>query len=611
MSYKKSTIVDYDQSILSSYSESAKLKLAKKVLSQDDYASFDKIINVLEDPYVLFNHIVNKLDITAIELLIKKGKVTPEGVKRLQDICDFKKLFDNDDDNDDDAMSSKEYNNKASVIIKLLLEFQEKDNVTVQVLELLTFFLNKKEFNQFIKEKEINLSDQKFSSFKTVVYSLQETLPVLFQKSSYDNYVFKRNIPEVNILDILLSRSYSTDLGFEEISKIYRNLYSLSPVSKEIIHYTAALISKGNNIKILFGDDIDSHYNSLSNHIQISCEFLKKEIFNIQSVLIHELGHYIYEQVFEAHSRPFDFESIRNFAKIHKEDLTDPYIGDSTKYDIIYNDIALEEYRVIFQNSFSYEKVARKPIELAANMLKIDIKSLEKYISSNDLAEYFKDHSYIDLFLLSSAKNFNQTIDKLPDGIFDNIYNIYLSEQRSLFKMPPSREFVVKWATEEFFPLVKGYDLTPTKVHFLERMADYVNRGAHVLDPRGRKESDYERHVELIVRSSELRAAKVEPEIIDAFKGLDELHIKGASPKICTYIKESEVAAAPFEASMIGGAYSCLTVKVDSEITDSSKGLDESHIKGAPIKIDVNIQGSAVASAPFEVGVIGEGALAL
>lgn len=290
MSYKKSTVVDYDQSILSSYSESAKLKLAKKVLSKDDYVSFDKIINVLEDPYVLFDRVVNKLDITAIELLIKKGKATPEGVKRLQDICNFKKILDgdNDDDNNHEEMSSKEYNNKLSIIIKLLLEFQEKDNITVQVLELLTFFLNKKEFNQFIKEKEINLSDQKFSSFKTVVYSLQETLPVLFQKSSYDNYVFKRSIPEVNILDILLSRSYSTDLGFEEISKIYRNLYSLSPLSKEILHYTAALISKGNNIKILFGEDIDSHYNSFSNHIQIGSEFLKKEIFNIESLLIHE-----------------------------------------------------------------------------------------------------------------------------------------------------------------------------------------------------------------------------------------------------------------------------------------------------------------------------------
>lgn len=253
--------------------------------------------------------------------------------------------------------------------------------------------------------------------------------------------------------------------------------------------------------------------------------------------------------------------------------------------------------------------MARKPIELAAKMLKIDIKSLEKYISSNDLAEYFKDHSYIDLFLLSSAKNFNQTIDKLPDDIFDNIY---LSEQRSLFKMPPSREFIVKWAAEEFFPqLVKGYDLTPTKVHFLERMADYVNRGAHVLDPRGRKESDCERHVELIVRSSELRAAKVEPEIIDSFKGLDELHIKGASPKICTYIQESEVATAPFEVGLIGGAYSCLVVKVEPEIIDSSEVLDELHIKGAPIKIYVNAKESEVAADHFDVGVIGEGALAL
>lgn len=92
MSYKKSTIVDYDQSILNNYSESAKLKLAKKVLLKDDYASFEKIINALEDPYVLFDHVVNKLDITAEEVfsqLVKGYNLSPTKVHFLERMADY------------------------------------------------------------------------------------------------------------------------------------------------------------------------------------------------------------------------------------------------------------------------------------------------------------------------------------------------------------------------------------------------------------------------------------------------------------------------------------------------------------------------------------------
>ena len=121
-------------------------------------------------------------------------------------------------------------------------------------------------------------------------------------------------------------------------------------------------------------------------------------------------------------------------------------------------------------------------------------------------------------------------------------------------------EGIVKWAVEEFLPnLVKKWHLSPTQIHFLERIADYVNRGTHLLSEKGRDEDDYERHVELTVRASELRAAGVEQEIIDSFQGLEQIHIQTASPKICEFIHTSDVASLSFDGE-VSQMYVCLNV---------------------------------------------------
>ena len=125
-------------------------------------------------------------------------------------------------------------------------------------------------------------------------------------------------------------------------------------------------------------------------------------------------------------------------------------------------------------------------------------------------------------------------------------------------------EVVFTWATEQFLPkLVREFGYSPTEIHFLERFADYVNRGTHLLSEKGREEDDYERHVELTVRASELRAAGVEQEIIDSFEYLERFHIKTASPKICDFIHASDVVALSFDNNILGQNYTCLTVDND------------------------------------------------
>jgi acetolactate synthase-1/3 small subunit len=204
------------------------------------------------------------------------------------------------------------------------------------------------------------------------------------------------------------------------------------------------------------------------------------------------------------------------------------------------------------------------------------LKELDKYIDSNDIAEYFKDHSYIDIFQLNNAigLGLNPDIHEISIDILDNIYNIYLSQQNTygisintqsnsylpqdIIDPIENRKSILKWASEEFLPqLVSELNLSPTKIHFLERIADYVNRGSHFLDKQGRSESDDERHVELTVRATELRASGVEPELIESFSGLELLHIQTASPKICEFIHSSEVASISFNGE-VESLYICL-----------------------------------------------------
>ena len=281
------------------------------------------------------------------------------------------------------------------------------------------------------------------------------------------------------------------------------------------------------------------------------------------------MGHYIYEQLFETGSKPFSFEKLKNFTKDHRNEINDNYLKEGWAYEFIYNTSKAEEIKQILDEPMQYEKVARQPIIMAAKLLKMNVNDLDRYVDSNDIAEYFKDHSYIDLFLINSHSRFGVDIygGSISIDIMNNIYNIYYSKHNIchidnplIIRTLETTKDILKWVTEEFlYEIVTKFDLSPTKIHFLERIADYVNRGTHILDPNGRSEDDDERHVELTVRSTELRAAGVEPELIESFVGIEQIHIKTASPKICDFILSSEISYFSFDGEG-SSLYTCLEV---------------------------------------------------
>ena len=198
-------------------------------------------------------------------------------------------------------MNSFEQKENMSKIFKLILECLNKDDITLKILQNFTLFITKEEFEVFIHTKKIDLTQDKFNELDISSYKLEPFKAILFKNHSISDYILTKTAPG-GILGLLLSRTYSDELSIEEISNIYHKLYDLSPISKEIITYTAALISKNNSIKIRFDKDIGTHYNPLQNLININTDFMKESIFNIESVVIHEMGHYIYEQLFKTDS---------------------------------------------------------------------------------------------------------------------------------------------------------------------------------------------------------------------------------------------------------------------------------------------------------------------
>ena len=395
----------YIPGVLKSYPEYAKLKLVDKALLDKDYDSLDVLFDAMENPYLIIAKASHMLDAQALKIIITKAKASDEGIEKLTQYCDFKKLVVDGSSSYDftGEINSAEETAKASEVIKLILEFQNKDNISLKSLEIISRLVTKKEFEDFIKIKGIELTQDAFKGLDLTCYKFDRFEPLLLKKYSISYYILKH--PTSGLLDLLLSRTHSDELTVDEVSNIYHKLYELSPISKEIITYTAALISKNNSIKIIFDKNIGTHYDPDQNIVQIdTAMFMKEVIFNIESVVIHELGHYIYEQLFKTGSRPFSFEELTKFIKQHKADINDPYMKESWAYKYFYNNSRAEEIKKILDEAMQYEQVARKPLEMAAKLLRMDYQEFDKYVDSNDIAEYFKDHSYIDLFYLSASK---------------------------------------------------------------------------------------------------------------------------------------------------------------------------------------------------------------
>lgn len=577
-------LVDYPLNVLKGFSIRVKEELAERAVKTQDYAGLENIIKVIDYLGNILNEAVERLDVKAVKLIVEaksKGSYYQIGSSISDNM--IRELFAEKLIQEFDESIANE---KRIEILRILLNAKDKDKISLLDLQKLADVVPQQEFEEFCKAKELDLSVAKFKNLELSVYKFAQLDPVLSLENN-----------EKTILNLLLSRTFSDKLTLDELKKVYTKLYELSSISKEMLTYTAALISQGNSIKILFAQGTSSFYSKEQNIIKIDNMFIGENIFNTESVLIHEIGHFVYHQIFKMDATPFNFLLLKNiiqdFYQEHKETLEDPFMKKTFNYELKQDKTlvsslvnSLEEQ--IIGPILSYEAKARIPVDKAAELLLVESGEYAKYMFTQEYTEYFKTHSYIDLFYLNSLAGF-QTDKKtscnttMPDHVFDNILKIYLAQQDACpndpfstesylnnnpFAIEPTREGIVKWAEEEFLAtLVKELNLSPTQIHFLDRIADYINRGDHLLDNKyiynyhyhEEIDVDNEKYAELIVRCSEFKAAGLEKDLSDTCQGLDSYHIEHVSPSICAIIQTTEVAAMPFDAGMIGENYTCLS----------------------------------------------------
>lgn len=561
-------LTSYPQNILKTFSENAKYQLAKVALYEHKYDELAHVVEVMEYYYSIIDQAIDLLDVKAVETIIKsihKTSLHKDGQWISQHL--IKNLFKNDCHI---LLNIEDVSAKRIQILQLLLNFKDKKHLTVQELQRLSEGISQQEFEDFCKTKELDLKNSKFKDLELSHYKYKDLEPVLKLEGQEAG----------TILETILTSVFSDKLTLEQIKPIFTKLYNLDPISKEMITYTAALISKGNNVKIIFSEDNRSYYNAEDNIIKISNQFINKNIFNIASVLIHEIGHFVYQQIFKNELLPFDrkdiFSIVQEIWKKYEQDSKDPFIDDTVGYRVFKEDNIPTKIGPLIEIIMDYQKAARKPFDKAAELLRINQEEYSKYLFADEYTEWFKHNSYIDLFMFAAVNdlktdiNYDTQDNKIVDNIFNNILRMYIadhSEESTCEIEHPylnERDKIVFWAVNTLLPkVIRELELSEIQVHFLTRIADYVNRGTHWLENDTYYNmfefKEREKYVELIVRSSEFKASGLGIELTESFKELDLFHINTVSPSICAEIQNSTIVSMPFDIGMVGNDYECLT----------------------------------------------------
>ena len=571
-------VSDYPLSILKTYSTHTRFILAKKAIKEQDYKDLEHVLSSMDDDlYSILFKVVDKLDLEAVNLIIARAKnIDKTHYKDGSWISEFHNksyytlwIYEGIRINEDPKSI------KSFQILKIILSAKTKDTITLKELQKLADSSSKQEFEDFVKSKELDLKDDKFKKLELSQYKFVNLDPLLNLANE-----------ESTILNLLLSRTFSDKLILLEIKKMYTDLYNLHPIAREMLAFTASLISKNNSLKILFTKGESSYYSFEQNVIVIQNHFINKKIFNIASVFIHEIGHFIYYQTYKSDAMPFNLvpisKWIKSFEEEHNDEIKDPFMEHSFAHVYFYdlNKIPqmLEQQKVLFAPIMEYEQVARSLVDKAAEMLSVNPQGYSKYIFASEYTEWLKQNSYIDMFFVGSISEYQteRNLDsEVPDHVFDNVLKIYLDEQakceinqdtsplESPFYYP--RAEIISWAKNTWLPnYINKANLTLTEVHYIYRIADYVNRGEHLLLEKENTCVDnhtyHEKYAELIVRCMEFRAAGLDSNLTDTCKGLEAFHIKYVSPDICEHIQSSEVVAMPFDVGMVGEVYQCLNL---------------------------------------------------
>jgi hypothetical protein len=432
-----------------------------------------------------------------------------------------------------------------------LLSIRTNETIKMQDLNILSSVVSKAEFDQFIENKNINITTMLSGGLDLVKYKYEDAKPVIAVDDASSKY----------LLGFLLNSTYSDTISAEDISTMYHTIYNTSDDAKLMLTYVSALVATGNPIKIIFDQDLQSSYYALEEIIRIDSKFLNESMSFISSILSHEINHYIYHQAFANNIKPFNIKELKESGVKIKE-LIDSLEHEEAfwiNYKTVFATISKE---LLSDNSslfraidiyYQYKIAAKEPLAHAAKLLQINS------IAANDTyswAEHLKFNSDIDVFLFQnkfilSEKSAHNNM-QASDSEYITLSNAYFKHMKKPHSFNKSE--IVTWAKEDFCPeLIKQLNLSNEQVYFLERISDLVNR-AQFLTPNFEgtcyigDDNNAALDVELMVRMLELNIViGNEAEIMQSFAGLNKYHQEHVKPVLCEFlIANSNISSLPF-----------------------------------------------------------------
>ena len=265
--FSKITVCDYPSNILKAYSGNARYKLALQSLIEKDYLALRCSLKHMDDFYGILNDSVERLDLEAVKLIVARAENSDR--KYIKDgsyINQYLLRHLLDKNSEARFLQIENADKKRAEIFKVLLKSKETSNITLQELQKLADILPKEQFEGFCKSKDIDITCDKFKDLELSQYSL-EGLTQLLKLENQTN----------NVINLLLSRTFSDQLTIEQVKEIYSNLYNLDPIAREMLVYTGALINQNHPIKIMFGGKEGSYYSPEQNIIKIDNHLLMRK----------------------------------------------------------------------------------------------------------------------------------------------------------------------------------------------------------------------------------------------------------------------------------------------------------------------------------------------
>lgn len=439
------------------------------------------------------------------------------------------------------SMSEQEIYSRKGKIINLLINFkvenineinssrEEKIKIDQYLVEVLAQYNDETVVAKFIEDNKIDIRE-----FKDTM------IPYLLLKNAK---LISDKVPVTcSAKEILLARTYLEDLeSTSVIQTAYSNLLGW-PKLQKILHYAVAEIVKGGKLKILFSTT--SYYNPIQDLICIKLN--PKDGFTIESIIAHEFGHFVMQKLFNNKCLPFQISSLKTLLSSQDEPHSKSNYLSGLDLGKLFNEKGIKEAWIkevssIFTQYMDYNRAAMEPLRLGERMISSDQKVNFDY--TLEYIKYLKECTILPLFYLASYGKFTEKSKQSLDVALENNHSVQktlvltvtnllelecIQEKEDNHKLfTDKKQSCLEYLFNTCIPLIiENFKLSPSDVHFLERIADILFRKGSI----DKGTEHIVRYLEFLAMSNQDKLHN--PAIMESFKSLEDFWGRNIFPRI-------------------------------------------------------------------------------